>query len=318
MMNVERLSLARADEPRAARLIARALPLFRSIARSRLAQFLAIGVVLFAIAPAPRAAGRDVHVSAAHLAALRAERARRLGVRALPDDEAQRVEQRAVEDELLVREALRLGLDDGDAIVRQRLVQKMLFLAEEMAGASRMPSEAEIAAYFDEHADRWTRPARVAFVHVVAPTREAAASLRPTVLAWSATAPRDAIPPFGDALPVSRGVSARMAEIVQAYGAPFADAIAALASDAWSEPIASRHGFHLVRVTANEPARRATLAEAHDEARAALVEERRHRAVDAWLRASLARYRVDVDGRIVDALSTSSRTASRGSASGED
>lgn len=317
MMNVERLSIGVRDVA-TSRAASRILAPLKIVARSRLGQFFAIGLVLFAIAPAPRAAGRDVHVSAGHLTALRAERARRLGVRALPDDEAQRVEQRAIEDELLVREALRLGLDEGDAIVRQRLVQKMLFLAEEMAGASRAPTEAEIAAYFDERPDRWMRAARVSFVHVVAPTSEAAASLRPTLLAWSATAPRDAIPPFGDPLPVSRGVSARLSDVAQSYGAPFADAVRALAVDTWSAPIASRHGFHLVRVTANDPARRATLAEVHDEVRASLVDERRHAAVDAWLRASLARYRVDVDGRAVDSLSPSSRTANRGSASGED
>jgi hypothetical protein len=296
----------------------RAARLVRAAVRSRLVQFAAIGSVIFAIAPASRAPGRDVHVSAPQLAALRSERARRLGVRALTEDDVQRVEQRAIEDELLVREAQRLGLDDGDAIVRQRLVQKMLFLVEEMAGASRVPTEEEIAAYYTETADRWTRAPRVSFVHVVAPTSEIAASLRPRVVAWSAASAPGAVPPFGDALPVSRSVSARVADVAQTFGASFGEALRRLAVGEWSAPIASRLGFHLVRVSASEPARRAELAEVHDEVRAALVEERRRRAVDAWMRASLARYRVDVDGRAVVALSPSDRAAARGSASGED
>jgi hypothetical protein len=296
----------------------RGAALLRAAARSRLGQFMAIGAVLFAIAPPPRAPGRDVHVSAARLTALRAERARRLGVGALSDAEAQRVEQRAIEDELLVREAERLGIDAGDSIVRQRLVQKMLFLAEEMSGASRVPSEEDVAAYFDRAGDRWTRPARVSFVHVVAPTLAAAEELRPRVVAWSATAPADVAPPFGDALAVSRRVTARLTDVTAQLGAPFGDAVAALPVGTWSEPVASRQGFHLVRVWARDPARRAALAEVHDEVRAAFVEDRRSRAVDAWLRAALARYRVDVGGRAVDSLAPTDRAALRGSPSGED
>src|SRR5262249_18787773 len=162
---------------------------------------------------------RDVHLSAPHLAILKAERARRLGMRALPEDEARKVEQRAIEDELFLREAARLGLDDGDAIIRQRLVQKMLFLVEEMAGASRAPSEEEVLAYYEETQEKWTRAPRVSFVHVVARTSDAALALRPRVVAWSlasaANAAKDAVPPFGDALPVSRSVSARLGDIAQ-------------------------------------------------------------------------------------------------------
>jgi hypothetical protein len=296
----------------------RARALAASVVQSRLARFAAIGLVLFGIARSPRAPGRDIHVSAAELSALRAERARRLGVRELGDADALEVEKRAIEDELLVREAQRLGLDDGDAIVRQRLVQKMLFLAEETAGTSRAPTEEEIRAYQAATAERWTLPARLAFVHVVVAGREAAERLRPEVIAWSASAPADAAPPFGDALPVSRSVRARESEVAQTYGAPFADVVASLPVGEWSGPIESRQGFHLVRVTSRDPERAAPLADVHDEVRAALVEERRHEAVDAWLRSSLSRYRVDVDGRAITSLAPSGRAALRGSASGED
>jgi len=292
----------------------------RRVVRNRLAQFLAIGLVLFALAPPSRATGRDVVLSGAYLSALRAERTRRLGGRALSEQDLQHVEQRAIEDELFVREAQRLGLDDGDSIVRQRLVQKMLFLAEETAGTSRLPSEEEIARYYDETRERWTRPARLRFVHVVTRTAEEAAALRPRVVAWSATtgAPPDEAPPFGDALPVSRSVRARLADLAPAYGEAFADAVSKLEPGAWSAPIGSRQGAHLVRVLANEPASCAPLSEVHDEVRAALVASRRRDAVDGWLRSALARYRVEVDGHVVDALAPSDRVASRGGPSGED
>jgi hypothetical protein len=59
---------------------------------------------------------------------------------ALVDDE--------VREEILYREALALGLDRNDEIVRRRMAQKMQFLAEDVA-AAREPTEAELRAWFD-------------------------------------------------------------------------------------------------------------------------------------------------------------------------
>jgi hypothetical protein len=143
------------DRGRSSSFFALATP----VARSRLTHFLVIGAALFALAPSP-ARGRSVHIDPGDLAAQRAEERRRLGVSALSDAEARAVEARAVEDEILYREALRLGLDHGDSIVRRRLVQKVLFLAEDLGGASREPREADLRAYFE--ATRERSPSRTA------------------------------------------------------------------------------------------------------------------------------------------------------------
>lgn len=54
------------------------------------------------------------------------------------------VEQR-IQQEILYREALALGLDKDDAIVKRRMAQKMRFLAQDMA-AAREPTTDELRA----------------------------------------------------------------------------------------------------------------------------------------------------------------------------
>jgi peptidyl-prolyl cis-trans isomerase C len=288
------------------------------LARSRLLHFVVLGAIVFAIAPRSRAPGRDVRLDAGTLSALRAERARRLRVRTLSAEESSKVEARAIEDEVLVREALRLGLDQEDPILRQRLVQKMLFVAEETAGASRPPTDPDLEAYFERTKAQWKRPARIAFVHVVARSEERAAALLPQVTAWAEGAPREAVPPFGDPLPVSRSVSFATSELAAGFGPAFAAAVAQAPVDAWSGPFPSRHGHHLVRVLSRSDEGQATLAEVREDVRAALVQDRRQRAVNDYLRSAVARYHIEVEGRPVTSLSPTDRTAARGEASGED
>src|SRR5689334_14951090 len=111
------------DPPRA--------PFLRRIAAHRMTHFLVLGAILFAIAPAPKES-RHIRVDPNVLVALQADEAKKLGKQALSAEEKQRVEARAIEDELLYREALRLRIAEGDIIVRQRLVQKLLVLAEDI------------------------------------------------------------------------------------------------------------------------------------------------------------------------------------------
>ena len=67
-------------------------------------------------------------------------------------------------EEALYRHALSLGLDDSDYVIRQRLVQKVDFIANEQSVGD--PTEAELKAFFETHRDEFQTPALVTFAHV--------------------------------------------------------------------------------------------------------------------------------------------------------
>ena len=70
-----------------------------------------------------------------------------------------------IREEVLYREAIASGLDQGDTIVRRRLAQKVEFLAQSVASTVE-PSEAELQAFFDDNAERYRIPEQVGFSHV--------------------------------------------------------------------------------------------------------------------------------------------------------
>ena len=64
-----------------------------------------------------------------------------------------------VKEEVLYREALRLGLDEDDSIVRRRLVQKLGFIAE--SEPIPAPEIGELEAFYQQHIDDYTLPVAI-------------------------------------------------------------------------------------------------------------------------------------------------------------
>jgi len=273
----------------------------RSLVRSRLVQFVAIGGLIFALAPRP-ASRRDIAIDAGTLAALEQAQAQRLGKPALDADEAREVRTRAVEDEILYREALRLGLDRDDNVVRQRLIQKVLFFAEDLAGASRAPSEDELRAFFQSTHTPWTRPAEVHLIHVYAGPagRDRLEALRDEVVAAEARSP-GAPPALGEAFPLPRDLTTTRDDLGASYGAEFADDVFALDPGVWSEPIRSRHGWHLVKVLGRTDEAPARYEDVKGRLPLAYLVARKKQAAASFLRQAATRYRITIDGQPLSA-----------------
>lgn len=255
--------------------------------------FLLLGVALLLLhrLVAPRPPGRRIDVGGSLVDGLRQEHRRRTG--ALPTaDEERALVQRYVDSEVLYREALAQGLDRGDLIVRRRLVQKMEFLLEADADG-RHPSDEELAALLREEPARFALPARLTFEQLFLARdrhpdmRAAVEQLRARVAAGEDPAR------LGD--PFLRGRSFTLAsrrDIAGIFGQPFADATAALPDDAWSPPIESSFGTHLVRVTGRTPASPPTVAEARGQLRQLWLD--RERAVQRRAGIDRLRRRYDV------------------------
>jgi hypothetical protein len=217
-----------------------------------------LGAALFVLyqAVAPPEVSQEIVVTADVLAGLRQDFRRRTGREPSAADERGLVD-RYVADEAMVREAIAMGLDRGDIVIRRRLLQKMEFVLE---NSDPVPdaTRAELEAYFRAHVDRYTTPARVSFTHVfvsgdtAAKAPALAGELRTRLVAGADPAT------LGD--PFLRGRDFRLhseADLTNVFGPAFAKAVMALGSGEWSEPIRSTYGLHVVRIgerrTAGEP-----------------------------------------------------------------
>jgi len=80
-------------------------------------------------------------------------------------EEFNRLVENKVQEEVLYREALAMGLDKDDTIVKRRMAQKLQFLAEDVAAAHE-PTTDELKAWYEQNAEKFALPARATFHHV--------------------------------------------------------------------------------------------------------------------------------------------------------
>jgi len=282
--------------------------LFASMARMRLVQFFVFGLLIFTITRKNKD-DRTIDVSAADLSvALRAESEKH------PMTQAHDVEERAVEDELLYREGLRLGFDREDGIVRQRVIQKTLYYAEELSGATQPPTDAELRAWYAAHGDHFLRPQTFTLQHVFAKDRGALEAILAQLHADPSLDPRA----LGEPSPLPFESKLARDRLAQMLGPSFVAALPAAPSSDFGAPIASTYGWHAVRVIAIEPEIRAPFESVRRRVEEEYVVARREEAIAKYLEKVFGEYVVRVDGVALTHLEPSRRLAVRTEASPED
>ncbi len=274
-------------------------PARRPLHREPLLHFAVLGALIFVghrlLNDEPEDDARAPIVVTEHLReSLAADRHRRVGAR--PEGaELDALVRSYVRDEALYREALRLGLDRGDTIVRRRLIQKMEFVLQ---GAAEVPepTDAELEAFVEAHADELRAPARVAYEHVFLSRDQRGDSLAAdaeAVMNALASDPESA-ETLGDPFIAGRTTAlATEAQIAGRMGVDFAAAVTAAPEGEWSGPFESSYGLHAVRVTEREATRMRTLEEVREAALRGWLDEARAQAAEEAIDALIAEYPID-------------------------
>ncbi len=213
-----------------------------------------LGIILVVVFGRPSAVddATRVVISADNIAQLRAGWMR-TWQREPTAAELQSLLQKYVHDEVLYREAVRLGYDKGDALIRHTLKLKMEFLGESQAQQVE-PSLEEMQAYYAMRKDRYRVPAKVSFVHIYFSTDkrgdQADADARKALEALRTDNPElGELSGYGDRFMLKdHYVGQDQRQLRAAFGNEFAQRVVALEPDAWQGPIASAYGLHLVKV----------------------------------------------------------------------
>ncbi len=191
-----------------------------------------------------------------------------------------------VKEEVLYREAVALGLDQGDPVIRQRLRLKMEFIGEG-ATAALVPTEAELAAWYAANASDYTPPATVSFDQVMlADPAEAEATL-------------SALQEGADPATLGRGsllparIERATANVVDGtFGRDFYSDVAGLEQGVWSGPVESAYGAHVVRLFDVTVAEALPLEQVRDAVAEGWRREQADLTREAQFQAFLSRYEV--------------------------
>jgi hypothetical protein len=206
------------------------------------------------------------------------------------------IEQR-VSEEILSREAVALGLDRDDEIIKRRLAQKMDFLAADIA-ALQDPGDAELRAWYTQNSDRFALPPRASFRHLYFSfdrpgARDRAAGILDKISGKPADTPEVAT--VADPFMFQDYYAERAPDqIAKEFGPGFAKAVFQLKPGAWQGPIQSGYGWHLVFVDAIEPGRVPLFEEVEPDVKSAWLDQKQSEIKRIAYEAMRARYTVVV------------------------
>ena len=277
---------------------------WQRLRREPLVHFLLTGGVLFVLSAlfgqsfGVGGNGNRIEVTADRIQQLRETWTRQRG--APPTGrELDRLIEDFIREEVLYREAIASGLDQGDTIVRRRLAQKVEFLAQSVASTVE-PSEAELQAFFDDDPARYRVPEQVSFSHVYFSGSNRGAGAEAAARGALARLASGAVPAaeaaqLGDRFMLQYEYPPQSRDQVRdLFGPRFAGRLFELPVGEWSGPVLSSYGMHVVRIRQRIPSRLPGLDEVRGRVLLDLNEQRLRSAADTYYETLRRRFEIVV------------------------
>lgn len=207
-----------------------------------------------------------------------------------------------IREEVLYREALAMGLDRDDIVVRRRLRQKYEFISEDTVGAALEPAEQELAEFLRTNADRYRIDSRWSFRQVfLDPQRRGeklGADAAGLLAALRSGGEGNDAARLGDSLMLEpRYDDVTDTDLARVFGGEFATALASQPPGQWVGPLMSGYGAHLIYIESRIPGRTPELAEVRDAVARDWSQQKRTQALESQYQALRARYRITIEGQ---------------------
>jgi len=226
------------------------MALLRRLLKEPLLHFLALGGLIFLVF----AALDNRQEADAELIVVTRERIDQLAVayqsvwkRMPTTEELDTLIEAYIQEEVYYREALALGLDRNDTVVRRRLKQKLEFISD--TGADLLePAKGELEAYFAANEAAYRRPPQLAFEQIYLGENPDPNGVARSLRALQSDPQADSTPFAKRTLLPARHALAPPSAINGVFGQGFFARLRDFAPGVWSGPVASGYGLHFVRV----------------------------------------------------------------------
>jgi len=272
-----------------------------TILRDPLIHFLLLGVLLFAGYSwvNPDAEESLIEVTPAHIAQM--EQQWKLQWRRDPtQQEMDGLIESYIREEVLSREAIAMGLDQNDSIIRRRLMQKVDFLLDDVSELLE-PDDIDLEAYYQANLGEFKRQPTFSFHHIYINSDKHSASTQYVAnikdeLTENVIKPIEArklSDPFADGYAFQSRTQSQLARI---FGKDFSVSLAGLELGTWTGPITSGYGQHFVYLVHYQPAQQPLLNQVREKVLEQYRWNQRKELKEQAYKSIKNRYRVVVGG----------------------
>jgi peptidyl-prolyl cis-trans isomerase C len=205
-----------------------------------------------------------------------------------------------VQEEVLYQEALAMGLDKDDTIVKRRMAQKMKFIAEDVTDA-RVPDPEELKNWYQKNNSIFAMPGRISFRQIYfSPDRRQEQAQQEAMAAFEKLKgqPIDSeiAASMGDPMLQDYFGDRSVGTLAKEFGPSFAQSIMKAKPGVWQGPLESGLGWHLVYVDNFQPGRVPDFSEVSSEVKKAWLAEQKEIAWQEAYKEMRAKYTVLLPG----------------------
>ncbi|WP_440875843.1 peptidyl-prolyl cis-trans isomerase [Thalassotalea sp. PLHSN55] len=154
-------------------------------------------------------------------------------------------------EEIYTRQALALGLDEGDSIIRRRLHQKMEFMLEDMSSLVN-PSDEELKVYFDENSKNYLKEARYSFEQIYFSLNRDKNELDALIAAQEENIAQGKQPEGDNTLLPSSVEDSSASNIRRQFGEEFLAQLGKAKDGTWFGPVESGFGLHFIKISMSD------------------------------------------------------------------
>ncbi len=252
--------------------------------------FLTIGILLYVIDIGLNSYDeKEIYISDQEIISLVSAWKSQVG-RNPTDDEIVRIINNLVEEEILYREALNLGLDQDDKIIKRRLAQKISFLKQESIVDT--PSNNELLDYFNKNKDKYFIEPTFTFTHYYFSNENDALERS-----------NEAIIQISNNLNVSSDpfflgknfVDVSLKSIKSDFGDNFATYFNNFKINEWSDPVESAYGYHIILVINSNDGYYPDITMVLKQVEIDLLQSKRDKAVSEYLDNIKSEYKIYIN-----------------------
>ena len=218
---------------------------FEILKKEPLVHFFLIGSLLFLLNSVFQVTGKPkILLSNLQARQMYLEQAEMLG-RSLDKTDSTQILNTYFEEEILLREAYKQGLDQYDSRIRKRLVEKMRVL---LYGEFDQPTEDELMKYYESNRDQYRISKSKSFRHIFfsQPKYNQIKEKRDVLKELQNGAVLDSI---GEDFPDGTVLHEKTRfDLIRGFGMSFANTIDQADSGKWIGPVNSKYGIHFVQV----------------------------------------------------------------------
>jgi len=222
--------------------------------------------------------------------------------------ELQGLVEQQIREEVLYREALAMGLDKDDMVVRRRMAQKMEFISNDLASLAE-PDDAQLQAYLDEHSEKFAIPGRISYSQVYLDKSQRGDQVytdaQDLLKELSQSAVDFDISMAGDSFMGGYNFNDETSfGVARLFGQDFGNQLFELPVGEWTGPVESGYGLHLIRVDSRTDSRSPSLQQVRDKVRAEWLAQQQRKTNDLLYSELRKRYEITIEGPAATPLKT--------------